>query len=208
VKKPLIAGLKDGPLILKNLKKRIFLRDKPLDGASEAVSLCRCGKSSSMPFCDGGHTASGYKSEAENDPVTPRTVNYKYKDITVHDTRIVCSHDGSCFRELPEVFRPREFKWVKPSESTPEKIIETVKKCPSGSLSVSYKGEELPDPARAPAVRLDSRGPLNAEGGIEFKDSSGLKPFNSEHYALCRCGKSANKPFCDGTHLPGMFSKK
>lgn len=161
-----------------------------------------------MPLCDNSHSAIDYKSEPDKDFKEPRTLNYKYEDIVVHDTRILCSHDGSCFRELPEVFRPREFKWVKPYESTPEKIIRTVRKCPSGSLNVSFKGDKLPDPDRDPAVHLDPRGPLNAEGSIELRDSSGRTPFNKEHYALCRCGKSLNKPFCDGTHLPGLFSKK
>lgn len=41
------------------------------------------------------------------------------------------------------------------------------------------------------------------DGGYEFQD--GRKLPQSEEYALCRCGKSKNAPFCDGTHKKAGF---
>lgn len=46
-----------------------------------------------------------------------------------------CIHSGNCVRGLPEVFKPREKPWITPEDSTTEKIIQQVKKCPSGALS-------------------------------------------------------------------------
>lgn len=49
-----------------------------------------------------------------------------------------CIHSGNCVRGLPEVFKPREKPWITPEDSTTEKIIQQVKKCPSGALSYVY----------------------------------------------------------------------
>ncbi len=50
--------------------------------------------------------------------------------------------------------------------------------------------------------------PLMVQGGIKIMDADGNEiaiDGDSEMVFLCRCGKSDNKPFCDGTHRPAGF---
>jgi putative redox protein len=47
-----------------------------------------------------------------------------------------CQHSQRCFTELPEVFNPKVEKWIDVNGTTSEKIIEQVKKCPSGAFSI------------------------------------------------------------------------
>jgi CDGSH iron-sulfur domain-containing protein 3 len=52
-------------------------------------------------------------------------------------------------------------------------------------------------------IRVRNNGPLLVEGPVAIRDAQGNTfPVNSEKpaIALCRCGQSANKPFCDGSH--------
>jgi CDGSH-type Zn-finger protein len=52
-------------------------------------------------------------------------------------------------------------------------------------------------------IRIRDHGPLLVEGPFELCDAEG-RPFpldaTKPAFALCRCGKSKNAPFCDGTH--------
>jgi uncharacterized Fe-S cluster protein YjdI len=60
---------------------------------------------------------------------------YSNKDITVIWQPGLCQHSKLCWTELVEVFNPKERPWIKMDGSTTEKIIDQVKKCPSGALT-------------------------------------------------------------------------
>jgi len=64
--------------------------------------------------------------------------HYKNKDITVLWQPALCMHSGICFKGLPQVFDPRRTPWVEMDRATTKKIMEQVKKCPSGALSFSF----------------------------------------------------------------------
>jgi 3-phenylpropionate/trans-cinnamate dioxygenase ferredoxin subunit len=50
-------------------------------------------------------------------------------------------------------------------------------------------------------IRPTKNGPLIVEGAVELFDTEGNKITSDKpRLALCRCGASSNKPFCDGTH--------
>ena len=72
--------------------------------------------------------------------------------------------------------------------------------CPSGALSYTKDGVLYKDRDREPAITVSKNGPYYVVGGIESKDPMGSKPESKEHYTLCRCGASTNKPFCNGAH--------
>jgi len=61
---------------------------------------------------------------------------YTNGEVTVLWEATKCIHSANCVKNLPEVFKPKEKPWVKIENSTSEKIISTVKKCPSGALSI------------------------------------------------------------------------
>jgi len=64
------------------------------------------------------------------------TKKYSNGEVTIVWRPGMCIHSGICFKGLPEVFDPRRRPWIEPNTATTEKIIEQVKKCPSGALSI------------------------------------------------------------------------
>jgi hypothetical protein len=98
------------------------------------------------------------------------------------------------------VFRLNTEPWIDPDAAEAEAIIETVKKCPSGALSYSIDGVEHRDQDREPAITVTKDGPYAAIGGIELMGQDRCEGASTEHYTLCRCGGSKNKPFCSGRH--------
>ena len=72
------------------------------------------------------------------------TKKYTNGEVTIVWKPSVCIHSKVCWHSnngLPEVFNPMEKPWIKPEAATTEKIIEQVKKCPSGALSF-YMNED------------------------------------------------------------------
>ena len=80
------------------------------------------------------------------------------------------------------------------------KTAKTICMCPSGALSYTRDGVLHKDQDRKPSITISKDGPYRVVGGIEFEDPDGNKPESEEHYTLCRCGASNNKPFCSGAH--------
>ncbi len=196
-----IEVVRDGPYVVRNLDRLIDSGGRELP-VKPVLCLCRCDKTADPPFCDGSHVriAPGWSRPPAEDK--NRTVSYRGPGIIIHDNRGICSHDGACFKNLPDVFRPREWKWIKAGNAPREKIIETIRKCPSGALSYSVEKKRYTDWGGRPAIVIDQRGPLNVQGRIRLTGEDCRRPETEDHYSLCTCGESKNKPFCDGTHLP------
>jgi CDGSH-type Zn-finger protein len=164
------------------------------------VALCRCGASKNKPFCDGTHGAIGFKGTNTADPAKDKRRAYKGKRITILDNRSICSHAAFCTDELKSVFRHHDDPWIDPDGAEVEKIVEIVRKCPSGALSYAIDGVEAPPPERAPMITVTDNGPYAVTGGVELMGVKFGEGASTEHYTLCRCGASKNKPFCDGSH--------
>ncbi len=50
-------------------------------------------------------------------------------------------------------------------------------------------------------IKASKNGPYLIPGSVTFTDADGnVKQTQGKMVALCRCGQSANKPFCDGSH--------
>ena len=85
-------------------------------------------------------------------------------------------------------------------------IIDQVRKCPSGALSFYYNRDGDPEPANenatpatTPKIEVSPNGPYLVTGCV-IVHSNGEEETKQEVVALCRCGASASKPFCDGSH--------
>ena len=203
--KPRIACLPNGPYYLLNdpTPQAIpNLRDAKGDPCTTVtgVALCRCGGSGNKPFCDGTHGTNGFSDEKQTDGKSDKRDNYPGKAITIHDNRGICSHAGYCTDNLRSVFRQGEEPWIDPEGATVREIIDTIRQCPSGALSYTVDDIEYRDQDRPPMVTVTKDGPYAVTGGIELVGQATGEGASSEHYALCRCGGSKNKPFCDGTH--------
>ncbi|HZM33145.1 MAG TPA: CDGSH iron-sulfur domain-containing protein [Burkholderiales bacterium] len=164
------------------------------------TALCRCGGSKRKPFCDGTHRTNGFSDIKLRDGSLDRRESYAGRRITIHDNRGICAHAGYCTDSLKSVFRMGREPWIDPDGAQAKAIVETIRKCPSGALSYSVDAVEHRDTQREAAVLVTDHGPYAVTGGIELADVPFGEGASREHYTLCRCGASKNKPFCDGSH--------
>ena len=173
------------------------------------TALCRCGQSAIKPICDGACATSGFTDKKDPKRVADRRDTYDGVQLTVYDNRGICQHSGFCTDRLNTVFHT-EGTFVTPSGGRMDDIIRAVRDCPSGALSYAMGGVEARDQvdwegAREPAIEVSKDGPYRITGGIPLTDAGGepvkrAEGASLEHYALCRCGHSQNKPFCSGMH--------
>jgi CDGSH-type Zn-finger protein/truncated hemoglobin YjbI len=174
------------------------------------MALCRCGASAIKPYCDGSHAGIGFSGEKSPDRVPDRRDTYAGLQLTVYDNRGICQHSGLCTDRLATVFRVDQEPFVAPSGGRMDEIIRAVRDCPSGALSYAVDGEEAREQVdwhgqRDPAIEVTKDGPYRLTGGLPLRDHAGddvqrAEGSSREHYALCRCGQSQNKPFCSGMH--------
>ena len=160
--------------------------------------LCRCGGSANKPFCDGTHRKNGFAGARQSDPAKRGTKNYAGKHITVHDNRSICAHAGHCTAHSPAVFSMNAKPWIDADADDALNTMATIQTCPSGALAYSVDGVIQEHEGRAPAIRIAKDGPYEVIGGPTLLGDEA--PVSAEHYTLCRCGQSKNKPFCDGAH--------
>ncbi len=194
-----IEAAPDGPYLVKGLEKLKNSKGESLT-TKAVVALCRCGGSANKPFCDGAHAKNDFSGEKETDGSRDKREDYVGKEITLHDNRGLCAHIGFCTDNLAAVFRLRTEPWIDPNGAEAQAIIDTIQTCPSGALSYTIDEVEHRDQAGDPAIVIGKDGPYFVSGGPELKDEPPGQGASSEHYTLCRCGASKNKPFCDGTH--------
>jgi CDGSH-type Zn-finger protein/uncharacterized Fe-S cluster protein YjdI len=129
---------------------------------------------------------------------------YVGEEILVTWERKRCIHAAECVRGLPAVFRPGSRPWVDPSKASADTLAEVVQRCPTGALQYEgHGGSEEPVPGQN-LLRLQRNGPLYLAGDLELVTSD-EEPARETRVALCRCGASENKPFCDNSHLDSGF---
>jgi CDGSH-type Zn-finger protein len=213
LQKPKIACLPNGPYYLLNDPTPAAVPNlRRANGEScvtvAGIALCRCGGSRNKPFCDGTHGTIGFTDERTADDSLNRRVDYVGKRITIHDNRGICAHAGICTDRLEAVFRMNQEPWIDPDGASAAEILDTVAKCPSGALSCSIDGVEHRDQDREPMVQVTDDGPYAITGGIELVGVPFAANASKEHYTLCRCGASKNKPFCDGSHWQVGFQDR
>lgn len=136
------------------------------------------------------------------------TKKYTNGKVTVVWQPTMCIHSAICFRGLPDVFNPKARPWITPEGASTEEIVAQVKKCPSGAISYYLNqegGEDKQESNMFNTVVVSPNGPLLVHGDIKVKDHLGNETSKSNTTAFCRCGASANKPYCDGSHAKVGF---
>jgi uncharacterized Fe-S cluster protein YjdI len=128
---------------------------------------------------------------------------YTKENLTVIWQPDLCIHSKECFKGLPEVFNPANRPWVNLDAESVDRIKSQVDKCPSGALSYEMKQEEKETDntvEQTPLIDVSENGPILIGGpaNIKYKGNRELK--ESKTIALCRCGLSSRKPYCDGSH--------
>ncbi len=198
-----ITPTPDGPLHAENLPAL-------KDDAGEVIStdkdlwLCRCGASKNKPYCDGAHNDAKFTSKRiRQNPPAP--AEFAGKDLTIIDDVGLCAHAGECVNGAPNTFFTKEDgKRISHPDTTPtNQVIATIRRCPSGSLLYKTGGETQAAYATESGVRVEKDGPLLVS---KTKLEGDAQPATDDHYTLCRCGASLNKPFCDGMHSKVKFT--
>jgi uncharacterized Fe-S cluster protein YjdI/CDGSH-type Zn-finger protein len=140
-----------------------------------------------------------FRDEARYEPESKK--EYANDGIVVTWESAYCIHAAACLNGLPQVFDAWRRPWIDVDAASAEEIADVVTRCPTGALHFRRLDdgpqEEAPE---EPVVQLRPNGPLFIHGKVRIEDASGHLVREDTRVALCRCGASSNKPFCDGTH--------
>ena len=178
--------------------------------AEDSYLLCRCGKSSIKPFCDGSHVTEGFDGTevASREPYDKRAEVYKGPELTLRDDER-CAYARFCHRKDGDVWA---LTALAENDGIKEEAIEASWHCPTGRLThkdnetgKTYEQEFDPSIVILEDPEQNASGPLFVRGGISLVSEDGQEYETRNRYALCRCGYSENKPFCDAAHIPVIF---
>jgi CDGSH-type Zn-finger protein len=219
--RPRIAVTKNGPYLVAGdvpvAEQHIVVNDegeslewregKRFEHAS-SFALCRCGHSGNKPFCDGTHKKVGFDGTetASREPYAEQAQTFEGPTMDLKDAESLCAFarfcdpHGQVWNLIERTDRPEARKLVEHESGH----------CPSGRLvAVDRKdGREL-EPRHEPSIGLvvDTakrvNGPLWIRGGIPVVGADGREYEVRHRVTLCRCGRSNNKPLCDGSHAAG-----
>jgi len=139
--------------------------------------------------------------------IRERIVKYKGKNIVVSFIVDRCTHVAACLRGAPKVFNTRRQPWVDPDAAPPDRVAEVVLRCPTGALHFQRldEGPEESVPEKNTVI-LNEDGPLYLRGNVEIRSKDGDVLLTDTRIALCRCGFSRHKPFCDNFHIMNAFT--
>jgi len=177
----------------------------------ESYSLCRCGRSKNKPFCDGSHVKSKFDGTetANREEYLSQAETISGPDLELTDVQELCSVGRFCH------LAGGTWNNTERSDNAECKkiAIQTACNCPSGRLVAWDKKTNKPiEPKFEPSVGLieDTQakvsGPIWLKGGVELEAADGSVYEPRNRVTLCRCGKSGNKPFCDGSHIDCRFN--
>ena len=170
----------------------------------ESYALCRCGKSVNKPYCDGSHTLQRFNgTETANSELYLENVKeYLGPELKLTDKRELCVHAAFCARDAGI----RNLTVYSDRPGFKEIAIEEAANCPSGRLVVWDKQGNPIEPYYEPSIVVTEHedgfpGPLWIRGEVEIESVDGIIYAKRNRVTLCRCGKSLNKPLCDGSHF-------
>jgi CDGSH-type Zn-finger protein/truncated hemoglobin YjbI len=209
---PEIRVALNGPYLVTNVKHFTNWLGEEIPPTPQ-MALCRCAHSSIKPYCDGTHAQSGFSGAKDPKRISDKRDNYQGQQIEIFDNRGICAHSGFCTDRLASVFHVGAEPFVTASGGRLDEIIQAVRACPSGALSYAMHGVEARrqvDQNRPASIEVSKDGPYRITGGIRLVDEragniSAAEGASREHFSLCRCGHSHNKPFCSGMHWSTQF---
>jgi CDGSH-type Zn-finger protein/uncharacterized Fe-S cluster protein YjdI len=132
--------------------------------------------------------------------------DYPGGTITIRYDVKRCIHAAECVRGAPQVFDPQARPWIRPDNATAEHLAQVVARCPTSALTLhSPDGTCMETAPEHNTATLVPRGPVYLRARIRVPAGEHEAPAEFTRVALCRCGASKNKPFCDGSHTAVGF---
>jgi len=184
---------------------RLMWREVEKYSLKEDYAICRCGHSENKPFCDGTHSKIHFDGTEAGDyvPYNEGADVISGPTLTLYDNKHLCVHAGFCTRA------GRIWNLLQQSENSESRdiAIEEACNCPSGRLVIidNATGEAI-EPELEKSIVVEEgphrgeHGPLWVRGSIPIESADGKQYEIRNRITICRCGKSQNKPFCDGSH--------
>lgn len=120
---------------------------------------------------------------------------HESKDGVLYFDGSKCIHSRNCVLHRPDVFVPNvEGEWIHPENADGGELNALAENCPSGAIRFvsNSKSERKP---LVNTLHIRENGPYALSAEIEFNGQE-----LGSRLTLCRCGASANKPYCDGSH--------
>jgi CDGSH-type Zn-finger protein len=218
---PMISVTRDGPYLIDGglplTRRRMVLSEfgEPMAWQvteelepGDRVALCRCGQSAAKPFCDGSHVRVGFDGteSAATTSYERRQTTYVGTGVVMRDDRSICEHAGFCGNRVTTVWKMIRHGDTEDTVKRAQ-LMAMVERCPSGALTyrLSEDGTDVEPDLRA-GVGVVEDGPLLVTGGVAVCRADGQPLETRNRVTLCRCGGSANKPLCDGSHKENGFS--
>ena len=131
---------------------------------------------------------------------------YPGKEADVTWDQRLCIHIGECTRAKGDLFVGKRQPWCQPDLATVAEVVDVIERCPSGALVYEVKdGQTVERPAPRNTIHPTYNGPLFARGDLAIEGAPADMPGVRFRAALCRCGASKNKPFCDNSHETAGF---
>ncbi|HEV2174593.1 MAG TPA: CDGSH iron-sulfur domain-containing protein [Nitrospira sp.] len=172
---------------------------------SAEYALCRCGASNTKPFCDGTHAKTGFDGTetASREPIMKQAELLDGPTVQLADAEVLCAFARFCDPH------GRVWNLVKNTDdpTVRTQFLRQVGDCASGRLIAIDKDTGEPIEPKLPQSiglvedpALKCSGPLWVRGGISLIGADGQAYEVRNRMTLCRCGRSENKPFCDGAH--------
>jgi CDGSH-type Zn-finger protein len=181
--------------------------DEAVPGTGDDYDVCRCGRAGGQPFCDGTCERTGFDGSEVADRVdyAERAYPYRGGELTLRDDVTFCTQAGYCGDRFRNV-------WAMILDADDPAVAERIRRmsmlCPSGRIQTQPGGADEPDEiAYEPSVGLIRNGPVWVRGGVPVIGADGTPYEVRNRVTLCRCGNSANKPFCDGSHNDAGFTE-
>ena len=137
--------------------------------------------------------------------MTRKIRTYEAEELVVEYDLKRCIHAEECIHGLPEVFDATSRPWIDPSKAAPADLMRTIERCPTGALHYRRTDGVEEQPKATNTVRIEADGPLYVTGRLRIALPGG-ETLDETRAALCRCGHSKDKPFCDNSHLEAGFT--
>jgi len=217
--KPYIKITKDGPYLVfgvADISEKIIVEDahgvsieygegQKFEVKADPIALCRCGHSHNKPFCDGSHVRAGFDGEetASFAPIHEQAdvAVIRGPELTLLDNQKYCAYARFCDA------KGRVWNLVQMGGAAANKqAIHEANMCPAGRLLILDEEGNLLEDKLPPSIavledrKLGVSGPLWVRGAIRVESENGRSYEIRMKQTLCRCGRSDNKPFCNGAH--------